>query len=170
MAGTGAASKGEPTAADKVGAGKPDLGIVDNFIRGYAGSEFSQILFQNYWRAGGDMKLSRSRFSGIVKAAGKVQGSPVPVTLSNGQPGFAKVHSFYASEEYGKALGSATIFYSLAGEPIGFSDSYDFNWRSIWGPGSRSLVAELQTRAVSVAGYIYGAQPFNITYGIGKRP
>jgi hypothetical protein len=41
MAGTGAASKGEPTAADKVGAGKPDLGIVDNFIRGYAGSRFS---------------------------------------------------------------------------------------------------------------------------------
>jgi hypothetical protein len=151
------------------GNGGGDLGAVGNFIRSQAGSEFSQSLFTNYWQAGGNMTLSQSRFNSIVQAAGRVQ-SVSPVTLVNGQPGIAKVHSFYGSAEYAKAFGSATIYYNQGGSPVGFNDTYNFNWRWQWGDGSRSIIAEQQTRAVSVAGFFYGAQPFNIKYGIGVRP
>ena len=151
------------------GNGGVDLGTVGNFIRSQAGSEFSQSLFTNYWQAGGNMTLSQSRFNSIVQAAGRVQ-SVSNVTLANGQSGIAKVHSFYGSSEYGKALGCGTIYYNQSGTPVGFNDTYNFNWRWSWGEGSRPYLAERQTRAVSIAGFFFGAQPFNITYGIGVRP
>jgi hypothetical protein len=151
------------------GSGRLDLGVIGNFIRNQAGSEFSKDLFQNYWQAGGDIALSQTRFKSIVRAAGNIQQES-PVTLENGQPGMAKVHSFYTSPLYAKALGSATIYYSQSGKPVGFKDTYNFNWRFQWGQGSRSIVAEQQTRGVSIAGFLYGAKPFDIKYGIGIRP
>jgi len=57
-------------------------------------------MFENYWQCGGSVNLSQQRFNSIVKAAGAVQGNPMLVTLSNGQPNMAKVHDFYNSSEY----------------------------------------------------------------------
>jgi hypothetical protein len=145
------------------GGGRPDLGVVGNAIRDQAGSAFSQDMFQNYWLSGGNVNLSPSRFNSIVNAAGAVKGSPWSVTLSNGQPGVAKVHSFYNSSEYGLALGRATIYYNQAGTAVGFYDNYNFDPKP-W--GERSYENEIKTRAVNTAGNAYGATPFNIYYGI----
>ncbi len=145
--------------------GRPDLGYVGNEIRYRAGSDFSKDMFENYWLGKGVVHLSRSRFNDIVSHAGAA-GKPRNVTLSNGQPGVARVHSFYGdSNPYALVLGRATIYYQ-GGSPVGFQDGYDFNWRWMWGDGSRTVPNELKTRAVSTAGFFYGAEPFNIYYGI----
>ena len=145
--------------------GRPDLGYVGNEIRARAGSDFSQDMFENYWLGKGDVHLSQSRFNDIVSNAGagvKLRN----VTLSNGQPGVARWHSFYSdSNPYALVLGGATIYYQ-GGSPVGFQDGYDFNWRWMWGEGSRTVHNELKTRAVSTAGFFYGAEPFNMYYGI----
>jgi hypothetical protein len=146
-----------------------EISNVGKIIRSYAGSNFSKGLFTNYWKASGDFVLSQSRFDNIVKSAGTIQ-SVSNVTLANGQSGIAKVHSFYESSEYGNALGSATIYYDQTDTPVGFTDTYDFNWRWSWGKGSRPYWAERKTRVVSAAGFIHGAKPFKITYGIGVIP
>jgi hypothetical protein len=137
--------------------------VVGNAIRDQAGSAFSQDMFQNYWLSKGNVNLSQQRFNSIVKAAGIVKGSPRPVTLSNGQQGVAKVHSFYNSPEYGLALGSATIYYDQAGTAVGFYDNYNFAAKP-W--GERSYTNEIKTRAVNAAGTAQGATPFSIYYGI----
>lgn len=145
--------------------GRPDLGSLGNEIRNRAGSDFSKDMFENYWLGKGDVNLSQSRFNDIVKHAG-AGGKGSNVILSNSQPGVARVHSFYGdSNPYALVLGRATIFYQ-GGVPVGFQDGYNFNWRWMWGEGSRTIPNELKTRAVSTAGFLYGAEPFNIYYGI----
>ena len=125
-------------------------------------------MFSNYWKASGDIVLSQSRFDNIVKTASEIKTNDFKnVTLSNGQPGIAKVYNFYKSYEYNFALGSGTIYYDQTGKPVGFMNTYDFNWRCKWTKKSKPYWAERKTRLVSVAGFIHGAKPFKITYGIG---
>jgi hypothetical protein len=177
-------SKTQSKAGEKINAanGEDDLGFSagpswntssgDNYfaggvgaeIRGYLTTEFGKAMFDNYWFSHGNVKLTTARFNDIVSHAGRVLSSD-PVTLSNGQAGVAQVHSFYGNNPYAAVLGSATIFYQ-GGNPVGFQDGYDFNWRWMWGEGSRTIPNELKTRAVSVAGWMHGATPFDITYGI----
>ncbi len=145
------------------GGGRPDLGFWGNVIRNQAGSEFSKDMFENYWLGRGTVNLTQQQFNSIVKAAGAVYGNPEPVTLSNGQLGVAKVHSFYDSPEYSLSLGRATIYYNQAGGAVGFSDEYNFDPLA-W--GIRSINNEMKTRAVNAAGALYGATPFKIYYGI----
>ena len=146
---------------------RPDLGFVGNQIRDRAGSEFSQDMFENYWLGNGDVNLSSARFNDILTHQGTVSATS-NITLSNGQPGIKKVHSFYNSNEYGLALGRATIFYTSSGVPVGLIDTYDFDPKT-W--GVRSYDAEIKTRAVNVAASIYGinARGFKIRYGLQAK-
>ncbi len=133
-------------------------------IRGYLTTEFGKAMFDNYWFSHGNVTLSDARFNDIVNNAGRVLSRNL-VILSNGHVGVAQVHSFYGNNPYAAVLGAATIYYQ--GEtPVGFQDSYDFNWRWMWGSGRRTVLNELKTRAVSVSGWMRGATPFNIIYGI----
>jgi RHS repeat-associated protein len=154
-----------PDTGTQSGGGR-DLGMMGNFIRSQAGSEFGQSLFTNYWLSGGDVTLSQERFNSIVRSAGVVKGNPKAIILSNGQAGLAKVHTFYNSSEYSLALGSATIYYNQAGTPVGFYDNYNFDSKP-W--GERSYMNEIKTRGVSAAGSAHEATPFNIYYGLHQK-
>ena len=148
--------------------GRPDLGFVGNKIRDRAGSEFSKDLFENYWQGGGDINISNQRFNSIVNEATSPVGSAKNVTLSNGQSGTAQVFNFYNSSEYSLAIGNGTIFYNQAGTAVGFNDTYDFN--PLWFNTHRSLTNELKTIGVHTAGSLYGAKPFNFSYGVTGKP
>jgi LysM repeat protein len=144
---------------------RPDLGVLGNQIRNRAGSEYSKDMFENYWQSKGTVNVSASRFHSILAAAGEVISSS-PVTLSNGEPGVAKVHNFYKSNEYALVLGRATIYYNKSGQAVGFYDFYNFDPKA-W--GKRSPENEAKTRMVATAGYIQGATPFVIKYGLGIK-
>ncbi len=144
--------------------GGGDLGYIGNQIRDRAGSDFSKSLFENYWTGGGDMTLSADRFNAIANAAKRLQREYYFVTLSNGQSGVKAITDFYGNEEYSPAFGRATLYYNQRGQAVGFSDVYNFDPKA-WGVRPKS--AEIKTRMVNAAGVVYGAQPFNITYGIG---
>jgi hypothetical protein len=141
---------------------RPDLGILGNAIRDHAGSDFGKDLFEHYWQGTqSPWTLSLDRFIDVVTYAAKngadnLQGKLV--TLSTGETVIAKNINFYSSFEYSKALGNATIYYDRNNNPVGFFDTYDFNW------GNRPFSAEWKTRAVSIVGPSYNAKPFVIRF------
>jgi hypothetical protein len=147
---------------------RDNLGFMGNQVRERAGSEFSKNLFENYWTGGGDVELSGQRFAGIllyVKDNGPKASEPTNVTFSNGAQGTQKNVSFYASSEYDKAFGSATVYYNPKGNVVGFYDRYDFDSQP-WGQG-RSIKNEIITRAVNLVSP-QSATPFSIRYGQQK--
>ncbi len=86
--------------------------------------------------------------------------------LPNGEQGIATTHNFYdKNNPYALVLGIATIYYHN-GIAVGFKDRYNFNWKCLLGKNRRKLSYELKVRAVSIFGFLYGAKPFDITYGL----
>jgi RHS repeat-associated protein len=146
---------------------RPDLGKVGNLIRGFAGSDFSKDLFENYWQGKGVYYLSYKNFkatSDFIKQSNLKARKGIPIDLG-GEQFEARVENFYGSEIFDKAFGSATIIYDLNGKPVGFFDIYDFDPHK-W--GDRSIASETKTRLVYLAS-IFGrnARPFAILYGKG---
>jgi len=102
-------------------------------------SEFERTMFSNYWIGNEGIELSDLRFQNVKeylsieidfrKAAG------YNIMLNDGSKGKSFIVSFYTSEEYGHAFGSATIYTNDKYEIVGFLDYYDFDKRP-WGERS----------------------------------
>jgi hypothetical protein len=148
---------------------RPDLGTEGNLIRGMLGSGFSRDTFDNYWQAQGDMPLSADRFNDIVDSTKNLKqvDGPTPVTSPDGEPLIRRQFSFYGSPEYRKALGTASLFYSPDGKPVGFYDYYNFDPSTPENPKKRSLMAEgeVEVDLMHVLGPLHGAKDFPIYYG-----
>jgi RHS repeat-associated protein len=148
---------------------KPDLGRLGNKIRSYAGSDFSKGLFENYWLKKGDYYLTQNTFEEVAAIADKagakdIRGSEI---IIDGKKYVVKVISFYGSDKYDKAFGSATLIYDQHGKAVGFYDKYDFDPKA-W--GDRSVSAETKTRLVYDASLITGnGKTFNIFSGAGIK-
>jgi len=146
---------------------RPDLGFLGNKIRNFAGSDFSKDLFENYWLKKGTMYLSEKVFKNISEAAEKagaknIPGNPVIIL---GRTYIAKTVSFYKSEEFALAIGTATMLYDTKGAPVGFYDRYDFDMKS-W--GERSIKNEAKTRLVFDASILTNnGKDFDLYYGVG---
>ncbi|HEX9503000.1 MAG TPA: hypothetical protein VF974_01595 [Patescibacteria group bacterium] len=98
-----------------------------------------------------------------IKPCGAQNIPGVKITL-NGHEYVVKTISFYSSDRYDKAFGTATMLYDPQGKAVGFYDKYDFDPKS-W--GDRSVSAETKTRMVFVASNFGGAKDFNVYYGKG---
>lgn len=149
--------------------GRPDLGLIGNAIRDRAGSDFSKDMFENYWLGRGDLILSQDRFLDIWSAAEDLDSKGMrrkgtEYTLPNGEKVYAKQISFYKSEVYKNAFGTATLIFDTNDLVVGFYDYYNFNSRT-----SRSWDAELKTRSVREASRFSNATPFRIGYGVVPR-
>lgn len=120
-------------------------------------------MFEHYWIGGGTYTLSLQRFIAIVTWAGKAGAENLPElrTKFNGQDAIARNVSFYASPEYSLAFGTATIYYDLNNDPIGFYDVYNFDAKD-W--GTRSFSNEVKTRMVLGASVFSNAIPFIIKF------
>ena len=146
--------------------GRPDLGKLGNEIRNFAGSDFSKDLFENFWLGKGSYYISDKEFIEIVAAADKAGAANtkgVKINL-NGHEYVVKTISFYGSDKYDKAFGTATMLYDLQGKAVGFYDKYDFDPKS-W--NTRSFSAEAKTRLVFLASMISQAKDFKVFYGKG---
>ncbi|MBD3182981.1 hypothetical protein GF312_11870 [Candidatus Poribacteria bacterium] len=137
-----------------------ELNWLGRQIQKRAGSEFSQLMFANYWTGGGDVTLSTNRFNDIAQHAnGLGMGTRV---IYNNQEAIRRYVSFYDSE-YSRVFGTARMYYDLSGNPIGFFDVYDFNpypirWNSFFD-------AQLKTELIDMASWFnLTDRPFNIRY------
>lgn len=87
--------------------------------------DFAQSCFNNYWFSGGNMTLSQSQFQQLTNSA------PTPTNLTivsiNGTSYYSGQVSFYGNSSYALALGSATMYYDMNMNPVGFKDNYDFD-------------------------------------------
>ena len=139
---------------------KKRLNWLGRKIQSYAGSDFSKEMFANFWNGGGDVILTTEEFTDIVKHA-KPLGKGERVTF-NGQEVIKRSVRLYGTE-YGRAIGDATIYYNMAGSPVGFYDYYDFNpypvrWHSFFN-------AQLKTELVDTASWFNAKdKPFSIRY------
>jgi hypothetical protein len=143
-----------------------ELGKVGNEIRSFLKSDFAKDLFEQYWLGKGDYWLSKKEFENVVLAAEKAGAKNIPgtVVVIHGHEYIQKIISFYGSERYAKAFGTATMIYTKQGNAVGFFDTYDFDYR--W--GQRTIGAELQTDAVNLASHYAGnASVYRIFYNMG---
>lgn len=151
-----------------VDARRPDLGVLGNTIRSILPEGFSKDVFDNYMLQGGDFPLSQGRFNDIADiAAGlKPAGEPVQVMSADGEPLIRRQYRFNnKSPEYKYALGTASLFYTPDGNPVGFYDDYDFDPSSSTYPKDRSRAAEAQVRIMHGLEHWDGGKPFPIYYG-----
>jgi len=148
---------------------RPNLGFIGNRIRDKAGSEFGKNLFENYWLGRGDVKLSSQRFAAILlyikeNNPKRYRKKTINIRTSDGRclSGYSQMVSFYASKEYSRAFGTATIIMNKRNEIIGFYDLYNFDSKP-W--GARSFKNEVITRSVKFFSSFSNAKPFKIRYG-----
>lgn len=139
---------------------------VNDYLSDKDGGEFAQECFNNYWSGtGNNMTLSSNRFEDIKKYI-KKPSSPYGMDLlgKNGKTYYTQQVSFYGTP-YHYSLGTATVTYDLNLNPVGLSDTYDFDPKS-W--GDRDAKSEAMTRAVNIVGSICDASSFKISYGVTK--
>lgn len=144
---------------------RPDLGLIGDAIRAvFMPDGFPKDMFDNYMLAKGPYQLDGARFDDIVNIAGKLMpaGPAAQVTAPDGTPLVRRQFSFYGLPDYGKALGTASIFYAPNGKPVGFYDNYNFD--NVPGK-SRDWLSRQEIRAMSIAGPHLGAKGFPIYYG-----
>jgi hypothetical protein len=142
---------------------RPDLGLEGNLIRGFLPEGLSKDAFENYWLAKGPMQLSDARFQDIVNTASKlIPSKPTAVTSINGEPLIRKQFDLYGTKTYKDALGTASVFYSPDGKPVGFYDYYNFDNNP---NKNRSRLTQREIRAMSVLGPLHGAKDFPLYYG-----
>ncbi|WP_302586759.1 hypothetical protein [Paraprevotella clara] len=111
------------------------------------------------------MSISPDRFNDITQYVNKPNSfNGMSSFVKDGKQYYQSTASFYGTP-YQYSLGSATIIYDSNMNPVGLSDTYDFNPMS-W--GDRDAKSEAMTRAVNIAGTICDAASFNISYGITK--
>lgn len=137
---------------------------VNEYLEDTDGGDFSQECFNNYWSGTGDnMSLSDERFEDITKYVEKPTSTMGMTSFKkNGKTYYQLTNDFYDTP-YALSLGNATVIYDSKMNPVGLSDTYDFNPMS-W--GDRDIDKEAMTRAVFIAGNICGAEDFDILYGV----
>lgn len=143
-----------------------DRGFIGDLIYNNCGSEIEQECFDNYWNGCGNMQLSSNTWSGVSSYAQGYIGSNYQNgtrVIINGKTYFKNSVSFYGNSAYDCAFGTATVYFDSSGNPVGFSDNYDFNSMP-W--GERSVPAEIGTRTIGALGESHGAANFSIGYGI----
>jgi hypothetical protein len=127
------------------------------------GAEFSVACFNHYWSGTGNtMYLTAGQFSEIKKfIPSQINSSGLTPVNILGQIFYKKSVSFY-STPYALSLGSATIIYNANFQPVGLTDTYDFN-TSGWNnrPGWNDEI----TWATGVIGTACGAKDYDIRYG-----
>lgn len=121
-------------------------------------------MFEYFWlgkRA--PYSLSLERFINIVTLAGMMGAEYLPgvKTQYNGMDVIARSISFFNSPEYSLVFGTATIYYDMNNDPIGFYDVYDFNAQE-W--GKRAFSSKIKTRLVLGASNLSNASPFIIKF------
>jgi hypothetical protein len=123
-------------------------------------------LFENYWQGKGNMWLNTDEFNEVVSVAENAGAKDVPgrLILLHGHEYIAKTISFYKSNKYAKAFGTATLIYTKQGKAVGFYDGYDFDAKP-W--GQRSIKYESETRGVNIGSYFSNAKNFKIYYNMG---
>lgn len=149
---------------------RPNLGW-PNSIRDLLPRGFSRDMFDNYILGKGDYQLSPGRFQDIVDTTARLRqppSNPVYVTGLNGEPLQRVTYNFSSAPDYARSLGSASLFYDGAGNPVGFYDDYNFD------PAvdKRKLWPEIETRAVHAVHPFLPAttRPFQIRYGLYPPP
>lgn len=143
-----------------------DRGIIGDIIYENCGSEIEQECFDNYWSGGGYMELSENAWSGVSSYSESIVGSGFQdgeQVIISGSIYYKNSVSFYDNPEYDCAFGTATVYFDIHGNAVGFSDYYDFNSLP-W--GERSIVAEIGTRTIGALGEAHGAMDYSIEYGI----
>jgi hypothetical protein len=132
---------------------------VGEAINACAGNDYEQSLFQKYWKGTGtDTNLSSSRFNDAMSHA-STPTSYDDVSI-NGVSYKRGTVSFYGDDSYDFAFGSANVYYNSQNQPVGFSDTYNFD------EGKRSLLPETVTRIVGAFGEACNAKSYKIYYGV----
>ncbi len=106
---------------------------VNDYLGDKDGGEFAQECFNNYWSGTGDrMSISPDRFNDITQYVNKPNSfNGMSSFVKDGKQYYQSTASFYGTP-YQYSLGSATIIYDSNMNPVGLSDTYDFNPMS-WG-------------------------------------
>ena len=116
------------------------------------GEQLCQDLVEYYEGGkGGTYRLSAEQFSRVATVANSDENARV-LALSRreflGKDAWHKTVSFYGTE-LENALGTATLYYDVMGNAVGFFDVYNFDKRPFFGADSRpSIFGELKTRGV----------------------
>lgn len=127
-------------------------------IASYAGSEFNQRMFWQYWLGKGDYTLTPEEFVDIL-SVGTMVGTPAKIQLE-GQTVITQQISLYDTE-YNNSIGTGTVILNDTGSPIGFYDKYDFN---IFG-ATRSMEAQFKTIMIkSASTFNVHSKPYKIKY------
>ena len=131
-------------------------------------SNFEFDRFNQYWNGdGGPYVLSDREFSEL-KLASRDYKNKKPIIFDDGSYGYSVPISTYAIrnlnenliQKYDYGIGDATLFLDKAGVPVGIYDYYNFN-----AAARAETLSEYATRATGIAGKVYGAKSYEITYG-----
>ena len=126
-------------------------------ISSYAGSEFNQKMFWQFWLGQGDYTLSDEQFNSIIENA--IPIGDKYMSSWNGCEAKAQSVSLY-NTSFDNSIGTATIYYDMNDNPIGIHELYDFNIFPI-----RDFVPQFKTTLVYGASlYNVHAQSFYINY------
>ncbi len=142
---------------------RPDLGLVGDLSRTAFNGDFSKDMFENYWLAKGPVQLDDNRFRDILNATEKLTPKhPAIVTTADGTPLLRRQYNFYGNDKYKDSLGTASVFYTPEGRPVGFYDDYDYDCNF---SKDRSLKTNIETCIMHDIGPEFGAKDFPLYYG-----
>lgn len=134
-------------------------------ICSYLDNDIQKEFFHRYWYAEGDHQLNSSEWTDVSSIAVSQKGQSYQTDgtlVSINGSSYYKVEVDYYSSDYSWALGISSVFFNTGGSPAGFYDRYDFNvfpWRM------DNPDAQIRTILVAIAGGLYGAEDYDITYG-----
>ncbi len=136
---------------------------VGDAIRTQMESDFGKEIFRAFWEGQTSRyDLSETEFSKIMQAVNGLDFAEQEVTFPDGSKGKRRDYSLADNFEYSKPLGSVAVYYDQNDKPVGFYDTFDFNWK--W--QGRNCIAEIQNRIFDMSGKAFGAHPFQIVYGL----
>ncbi len=163
--------------------GRPDLGLVGNYIRKYVTFDESKEMFERYWLGQGDWTISTTKFQDIVSTL--PSPSDWDYVETQGNQKIWLVDLDFKNDIYGM-LGTFTLHTDLNDQPVGLYDYINFDWKfgtmietidrsgksyDIFTLGGicgfntgRKFKNEWVTRAVSIASLRSSADPYIFKY------
>lgn len=136
--------------------------MVGNIALDHLPSTLGQKMFNRYWFAQGDYKLTEKEFQYLTQIA----------EFNEDKHAGINVVSFYNTPE-ARTFGRATFYLDQNLKIVGFYDFYDFDIKVKsyipFTKGGRSLKNEVITDITKVNGDTFDAKNFNVCYGIGCR-
>jgi len=148
---------------------RPDLGVLGNLIRSHPNlnTDYEKSLFEKYWLGQkGNIELTADQFKKVTDYVSSINSTSVLTVNSTNQTLIRKQFNFGRNPEFDYAFGTASVFYDISGNAVGFYDDYNFDikWR---GPSLNAVIPLIVRSACLIGGR---CSPFEITYGQYVKP